>query len=395
MTDSGVDSEQNSVSTNASTEREAVASASSEAVIERETVSRMRNIFERKISQSRTEAEAVRKPSLSSRYYSYSQPNLLQTRGEFPALISQPGHHSEEEKERSRTSSECSEATVESAVETEQRQPFGGFLPRKQLSETQTSARENDTETSSEISESPAWSRGPVSRRSVPSSEVQEVSVGRLKHNFDGSERTVVTRTEGVKDSEVSQVSVGRLKNSYEEKLVRQRADSEQSFLSWRAANLALKPRHQPQPPVITNTTNTNNNTTNNNNYQDQEPQQDSVSVSSLESLESLEEDNNEGSERTAVAPSGGERMVTSNPATSDIRTGRVSVSQLKHIWAADRVEVNRVRRNKRNKIFFLSAQERKSTEEMSNIPEDLRKFFKTGNPSEGRKEERNFVIME
>ena len=36
--------------------------------------------------------------------------------------------------------------------------------------------------------------------------------------------------------------------------------------------------------------------------------------------------------------------------------------------------------------------QERKSKELMSNIPEDLRKFFKTGNQSEGRKEEINFV---
>ena len=36
-----------------------------------------------------------------------------------------------------------------------------------------------------------------------------------------------------------------------------------------------------------------------------------------------------------------------------------------------------------------------KDKDELSNIPEDLRKFFKTDNQSENRKEERNFVIME
>lgn len=46
---------------------------------------------------------------------------------------------------------------------------------------------------------------------------------------------------------------------------------------------------------------------------------------------------------------------------------------------------------------YFFIIQERKSKDkdELSNIPEDLRKFFKTDNQSENRKEERNFVIME
>ena len=412
VTDSGVDSEQNSIATTASTEKEVGPPTSSQeeessshsgAVIERETVSRMRNIFEQKIFQSKAEAETVRKPSMSSRY-SYSQPNLLQARGEFPSLPSPPSHHLEEEKERSRTSSESSEDTVGSpAVEAEQREPTGGssrdFLERRLLSETQTNTREPDI--SSEVSDTSTGAKETAIRKSLNPSEVRKVSVGRLKHNFDGSDRTVVARTEVVRDSEVRQVSVGKLKSSYEELLVRQREQSEQSFLRWRTTNLPIKPKYQPEPlAVSTNTTVT---TNHNDNIKDQDLEQDSLSVSSLESLE---EDNELGEReaegerlgettRATATPAGEKRASPASPETTDIRTGRVSVTQLKNIWAANKVEVNISILEYGGFHLFLSMQERKSKEEYSNIPEDLRKFFQTDNKSESRKEERNFVVME
>ena len=406
VTDSGVDSEQNSIATTASTEKEVGPPTSSQeeessshsgAVIERETVSRMRNIFEQKIFQSKAEAETVRKPSMSSKY-SYSQPNLLQARGEFPSLPSPPSHHLEEEKERSRTSSESSEDTVGSpAVEAEQREPTRGssrdFLERRLLSETQTNTREPDI--SSEVSDTSTGAKETAIRKSLNPSEVRKVSVGRLKHNFDGSDRTVVARTEVVRDSEVRQVSVGKLKSSYEELLVRQREQSEQSFLRWRTSHLPLKPKYQPDPTAVnTNTTVT---TNHNDNMKDQDLEQDSLSVSSLESLE---EDNKLGERegettRATATPAGEKRASPASPETTDIRTGRVSVTQLKNIWAAKKVEVNTNPLEYGGFHLFLSMQERKSKEEYSNIPEDLRKFFQTDNKSESRKEERNFVVME
>ena len=413
MTDSGVDSEQNSIATTASTEKEVGPPTSSQeeessshsgAVIERETVSRMRDIFEQKIFQSKAEAETVRKPSMSSKY-SYSQPNLLQARGEFPSLPSPPSHHLEEEKERSRTSSESSEDTVGSpAVEAEQREPTRGssrdFLERRLLSETQTNTREPDIST--EVSETSTGATETALRKSLNPSEVRKVSVGRLKHNFDGSDRTVVARTEVVRDSEVRQVSVGKLKSSYEELLVRQREQSEQSFLRWRTTNLPLKPNYQPEPPAVNaNTTVT---TNHNDNIRDQDLEQDSLSVSSLESLE---EDNepgeSEGEGEGETTRATGYTESTTSPAgekrpsqgTADIRTGRVSVTQLKNIWAANKVEVNISILEYGGFHLFLSMQERKSKEEYSKIPEDLRKFFQTDNKSESRKEEKNFVVME
>ena len=134
--------------------------------------------------------------------------------------------------------------------------------------------------------------------------------------------------------SEVGQVSVGKLASSYEEELaVRQRQQSGQSFLGWRSTNLALKPRYPHQPPV-TNTTVTT--TVTNTVATNQEPQEDSLSVSGREISE--EENETETSSQRTVAPPGGQKT----PGTSEIRTGRVSVSQLKNIWAGDKVEVHR-----------------------------------------------------
>ena len=43
----------------------------------------------------------------------------------------------------------------------------------------------------------------------------------------------------------------------------------------------------------------------------------------------------------------------------------------------------------------MIQKRKSKDKDELSNIPEDLRKFFKTDVQSENRKEAKNFVIME
>ena len=332
VTDSGVDSEQTSTATLTSseiradnTEREVVTSSDEEKyshdsrdVIGRETVTRMRNIFEEKINKTKVEnLVELKKPSSTP---VSSQPRLKEEediRGQVSAC-------DKDEVERLRSSSVSSASTIQS--EAEQTKP-GDFLVMKHVEMIQTRTR--DSGSGSHLSERSV-------RDSVPKTEVLDVSVGKLRQNFEGSEINVINRTEAVRQSEVKEVSVGRLKNSFEN-ILREKQQSERSFLRWKSSNLSLRPRPGTRPESMSSTSSISRD-------QDWEGEREYEESLSEESLNIQSEDEEMVQSGSGVVVEYSESEGTEEESItnkSDIKTGRVSVSELKNIFSGERVEVN------------------------------------------------------
>ena len=167
--------------------------------------------------------------------------------------------------------------------------------------------------------------------------EISQVSVGKLKHNFEAADRNVLSRTEAVRQSEISDVSVWRLRSSFED-ISKQRQLEQRSFLSWKSSNLSLRPRAEQsqQPPESPTST-----YTDSLDQHQQGEKEDSLSVESLESLS--EEDETVRTGATSAREffdTDRENKTNTIATTSDTKRGRVSVTELKHIFSGKRVEV-------------------------------------------------------